>query len=95
LLSFATNLSHPSSQTRGLECFISIASIQTCGVEKLMCRNHVFAEFVKQASVKASRFDVIDHFNRGIQHILQSNNHISTATLQNQNIFISPEHLHL
>jgi len=90
-------LFHPP-QKRGLECFFSIASVQTCGIEKFMCRNHVFAEFFKQASVKASRFDVIDNFYRGIQHILQrSNNHksISTATLQNQTIFTSLEHLHL
>jgi len=54
------------------------------------------AEFFKQASVNASRFDVIDNFYRGIQHILQrSNNHISTAILQNQKLFTSPEDLHL
>ena len=42
----------------------------------------------KHASVKASRFDVIDHFYRGLQHILQrSNNHIFTATLQNRKTF--------
>ena len=74
-----------------------MASVQTCEIEKFVCRNHVFAEFFKQASVKASRFDVIDNFYRGIQHILQrSNNHksFSNATLQNQKIFTSLEHLH-
>jgi len=55
-------LFHPSSQKRGLEYFLSIASVQTYGIEKLVCWNHVFAEFFKQASVKASRFDVIDNF---------------------------------
>jgi len=51
---------------------------------------------LKQASVKASRFDVIGNFYRGFQHILQrSNNHISIATLPNQKIFASPEHLRL
>jgi len=51
---------------------------------------------LKQASVKAFRFDVICNFYRGFQHILQaSNNHISIATLPNQNIFTSPEHLRL
>ena len=34
----------------------------TCGIEKLVCRNHVFAQFFKQASVKASTFDVIGNF---------------------------------
>ena len=81
-------LFHPS-QKRGLECLLSIASVQTCGIEKYVCRNHVFAECFKQASVISSRFDVIDHFYRGIQHILQrSNNHISIATLQNQKRFL-------
>ena len=52
---------------------------------KFVCRNHVFVEFLKQESVKASRFDAIDNFYCGIQHILQrSNNHISTETLQNR-----------
>jgi len=32
---------------RGLECFLSIASVQICRIEKLVCRNHVFAEFFK------------------------------------------------
>jgi len=50
---------HPLSQKRGLVCLFSIASVQTCRIEQLVCRNHVFAEFFKQASVKASRFDVL------------------------------------
>jgi len=51
---------------------------------------------LKQASVKASRFDVICNFYCGFQHILQrSKNHISIATLLNQEIFTSPEHLRL
>jgi len=34
-------------------------------------RNYVFVEFLKQESIKASRFDAIDHFYCGIQHILE------------------------
>jgi len=47
----------------------------------------------KQASAKASRFDVIDQFYRGI--LQRSNNHISTATRHSQKIFTSLKHLHL
>ena len=71
-----------------------MASVQTCEIEKFVCRNHVFAEFFKQASVKASRFDANDK-NCGIQHILQrGDNHKSISTaLQNEKIFTFPEHL--
>jgi len=44
-----------------LVCLLSIASVQTCRIEQLVCGSHVFAEFFKQASVKASGFDVIDN----------------------------------
>jgi len=40
-------LFHPS-QKRGLECLLSIASVQTCGIEKYVCRNHVFVEFLNR-----------------------------------------------
>jgi len=60
-----------------------------------VCRNHVFAEFFKQTSVEASRFDVIDDFYCGIQHILQGVTIIFPLQLQNKKIFTSPEHLHL
>ena len=42
----------------------------------------------KHASVTAARFDIIGNFYRGIQNILQSNNHISITTLQNRKIFV-------
>jgi len=59
-------LFHPSPQKHRVEYFLSIASVQTCGIEKHVCRNHVIAEFFKQASVKTSRFDVTGNFYRGI-----------------------------
>jgi len=56
---------------------------------KIRVSKSCLCRIFKQASVISSRFDVIDNFYRGIQHILQrSNNHISIATLQNQKRFL-------
>ena len=63
-------LFRPSSHKRDLERLLSTAVVQTCGIE-LRVPNSCFCRVLKQAGVRTSRFDVIDHFCRGIQHIFQ------------------------
>ena len=61
----------PSSHKRGLKRFFSIANVQTCGTEEHRVSNSCLCRVLKQSGVKASTFDIIDNFYRGIQHIFQ------------------------
>ena len=91
-------LFHPSSQKRGLESFLSNSQHTDAWNRKNSCVEIKSLQNSLNGQEFSFQIDAIDHFYRGSQHVLQrSNNHesISTATLQNQNIFTSLEHLAL